>query len=209
MAIKTSSYLGSIAYTLASALLLIVALSTVAQGQEICRNEGFGLASGTVACDGSAAPVTAQASVETSARLTLDDVFGGGAGGLLIDFGTVDATCSNTPLAGVTCANVVNDAVWYGDITLEVRLSGLGASTAKLTGVRPAAGSIPAGQLYDGPSGAQPTVAYTISPTAAIDLSTGLSDGRTNVIRSIGLEVKAADAAATWSGQIVYSLVIE
>jgi hypothetical protein len=196
-----------------TAVVAVAMFATPAAAQvQICSNTGYATASGTTACSGAASPVAASATVRTSAKLTLETVFGAAAGGLAAAFGNVDAFCLTAPGAGISCAadTVNNRATWYGDIGFSVKLSGLGVTTAKLTGQRPAAaGTIPSGQLLDGASGAEPNTAYPISPAAAQDLTTGLGNGNNSVTRSIGVRVLNTDAAAAWSSNAQYSVVIE
>ncbi|HBH01875.1 MAG: hypothetical protein A2W08_17190 [Candidatus Rokubacteria bacterium RBG_16_73_20] len=202
----------TLAVTLGAALLAVATLAGRADAQvQICNNTGFATTSGTTACNGTANPVTATATVRGGARLTLDQIFGSAASGLTVAFGDVDAQCLSTPGAGISCAvdGSGNFATWYGDIQFSVKLTGVGATTAKLTGVRPAAGSIPAGQLMDGVSGGNPATAYPVSPSTAADLRTAIGSGNTTVTRAFGLRVLNADAAGAWSGNAVYSLVIE
>ncbi|OGK99136.1 MAG: hypothetical protein A3E31_07615 [Candidatus Rokubacteria bacterium RIFCSPHIGHO2_12_FULL_73_22] len=204
--------LGTLATVLGVALLALAALAGRADAQvTICSNSGFATTSGTTACDGTASPITATATVRGTAKLTLEQVFGSAASGLTVAFGNVDAQCLSTPGAGITCAvdGSGNFATWYGDIQFSVRLTGVGSTTAKLTGVRPAAGSIPAGQLMDGTSGSNPATAYPVSPSTAADLQTGIAGGNTTVTRAFGLQVTNTDAAGAWSGNAAYSLVIE
>ena len=203
--------LATLAVVVGAGLLAFASFTGRADAQvTICSNSGFATAAGTTACDGTASPVTATATVRTSARLTLEQVFGSVASGLTVAFGNIDASCATAPVAGVTCtADTATSAIWYGDVQFSVKLTGVGASTAKLTGVRPAAGSIPTGQLLDGASGAMPVTAYPVSPAAAADLRTAIGNGNTTVTRAFGLKVLAADAAAAWSGNAAYSLVIE
>src|SRR5437762_9774915 len=70
----------------------------------ICSNTGFSTASGTTACNGTASPLTTTATVRTSAKLSLEQIFGSAASGLTVAFGNVDALCLTTPAAGVTCS---------------------------------------------------------------------------------------------------------
>lgn len=196
--------------SLAAALLAVAALAGRAEAQvQICSNTGFATVAGTTACDGSASPVTTTATVRTSATLTLEQIFGAPAGALTIPFGNVDSACLSAPAAGVSCAAAAASATWYGDIQFGVRIGGIGGSTAKLTGVRPAAGTIPAGQLLDGAALAQPATAYPVSPAVPINLQTAIGNGTSSVTRSFGLQVTSGDAAGAWSGTTVYSLVIE
>lgn len=204
--------LGTLAVVVGAGLLALTTFTGRADAQvTICSNSGFALAAGTTACDGTASPVTATATVRTSARLTLEQVFGSVASGLTVAFGNIDALCSAAPVAGVTCAAdaPTTSAIWYGDLQFSVKLTGVGTSTAKLTGVRPTAGSIPTGQLLDGASGATPGTAYPVSPSTAADLRTAIGSGNTTITRAFGLKVLASDAAAAWSGNAAYSLVIE
>lgn len=193
-------------------LLGLALYATPASAQvQVCSSTDFATAAGTTACNGSASPVSATATVRTSARLTLEQIFGAAAGGLTVAFGNIDAFCLTAPAAGVSCAadTTNNTATWYGDVQFKVRLGGIGIGTAKLTGVRPSAGSVPAGQLLDGVSGAAPTTAYPVSPSTAIDLRTALANGNTTVTRAFGVKVTASDAAAAWSSNAQYSVVIE
>jgi hypothetical protein len=195
-----------------TAVVAVAMFATPAVAQvDICSDKGFATASGTTACSGAANPLAATATVQTSAKLTLEQVFGAAAGGLTAAFGNVDAFCLTAPGAGITCAgdDANNRATWYGDIQFKVRLGGLGVTTAKLVGVRPAAGSIPDGQLLDGTAGNEPSTAYPLSPAAAIDLQGSLGNGNNTVTRSIGVRVLSTNAAAAWSSNAQYSVVIE
>jgi hypothetical protein len=177
----------------------------------LCTGNNFATTANTTACDGSSSAVTASASVRNTARLTLEEIFGTAASGLTVGFGSVDALCAGTPATGITCVpdTTNNTATWHGDIKFNARVGGLGATTkAKLVGVRPTAGSIPTAQLLDGASGAEPTTAYPVGSTPTILKST-IGNGSTDVTRSIGVKVLAADAAGAWSGTVAYSLVIE
>jgi hypothetical protein len=200
-----------LAVVMFTAVVAVAMFATPAAAQvSICSNTGFATSAGTNACDGAGAPVTASATVRTSARLTLEQVFGANASSLDAPFGMIDAFCLSTPGSGITCAeDAANSrATWYGSLQFKVRLSGLGTSTARLTGVRPSLGSIPAGQLLDGGAGSEPTTAYTESPTS-ISLQGALGNGTTTVTRSVGLRVLSTDAAGGWSGNAQYSVVIE
>ena len=204
--------IGTFAVILGAGLLALAALGGTAHAQvQVCSNTGFATTAGTTACNGAASPVTATATVRGGAKLVLEQVFGSAASGLTVGFGDVDAQCLATPGSGITCAvdGSGNFATWYGDIQFSVKLTGVGSTTAKLTGVRPAAGSIPADQLLDGASGANPAAAYPVSPSTAADLKTGIGSGNTTVTRAFGLKVTNSDAAGAWSGNAVYSLVIE
>lgn len=197
---------------LGASVLGLAALATPANAQvQLCSNSNFSTAAGTTACNGSASPLAATASVRTSARLTLEQIFGSAAGGLAVGFGNVDAFCLSTPTAGVSCAAdaATSSAVWYGDVQFKVKLGGTGSGTAKLTGLRPSAGSVPSGQLLDGASGGTPATTYPVSPSTAIDLQAGIVTGTTTVTRAFGVKVLASDAAAAWSSNAQYSVVIE
>jgi len=204
--------IAALAVTFGAGLLAMAAFAGRADAQvTICSNTGFATAAGTTACDGSASPTTTTATVRTSAKLTLEEIFGSAASGLTVAFGNVDAYCLSTAGAGITCSadSGTNSATWYGDVKFNVKVSGIGAGTAKLTGVRPAAGSIPSGQLLDGVSGSAPATAYPVSPSSAIDIKTAIGNGSTNVTRAFGVKVLSTDAAAAWSGNASYSVVIE
>ena len=204
--------MATFAVALGIGALALAGLANRADAQvTICSNSGFSTASGTTACNGTASPLTTTATVKTSAKLTLEQIFGSAASGLTVGFGNVDALCLSTPATGVSCSadTTNNTATWYGDIEFSVKLTGAGSSTAKLTGLRPAAGSIPSGQLLDGASGSAPATAYPVSPSTAADLKTGISNGKTTVTRALGVKVLASDAAASWSGNTSYSVVIE
>lgn len=195
-----------------AAVVALGMVTTPAHAQvQICSNTNFATVSGTTACNGTASPVAASATVRTSAKLTLESVFGAVPGSLAAAFGTVDAFCLATPGAGISCAadTVNSTGTWYGDIAFKVRLSGVGVSTAKLTGVVATGGTIPSGQLFDGTNGVQPTTAYPVSPSAAIALKTAMANGTTTVTRGFGVMVKSTDAAASWSSNLQYSVVIE
>ena len=196
----------------AAALCLALAGARPAAAEvEMCSAQGFAVAPGTVACDGSAKPVTVTANVKTYARLALDEVFGSPAASLQIALGDVDARCVSPPAPGVSCVadDASGSATWYGAIRFRVKLAGVGAARAKVTGVRPSAGTIPGGRLLDGPAGAAPTSAYPIAPATPADLQTAIGSGDTVVARSLGLKVTAADPPAAWSGNTVFSLVLE
>lgn len=199
-------------------LIAIVAISALALGRNtaqaqvaLCETTGFAASPGAVACNGAAKPLTVTATVRTYAHLALDEVFGSPAASLQVAMGDVDAQCISTPAPGVTCARdaQLGGATWYGDVRFRVKLAGLGATRAKLTGLRPAAGSIPAGRLVDGGAGAVPARIYPVSPAGAGDLQGSLGNGETVVARSLGLRVHGADPPGAWSGAAVYSVVIE
>jgi hypothetical protein len=197
----------------AGAGLAVIALiaATPAEAQVIlCSNNAFATAPNTVACDGSASAVAATATVRNSAKLVLSEVFGAPASGLTVAFGNVDAHCASTPGSGIACSAAADNlsATWYGDITFTARLGGLGTTKAKLIGVRPAAGTIPTAQLLDGASGGSPTTAYPVG-SGSTTLRSTIGNGNTTVTRAIGLKVTTDDAAAAWSGNVAYSLVIE
>ena len=190
----------------------VLALTSHASAQvTLCNGNSFATSAGTTACDGSSSAVTASATVRNTAKLTLEEIFGSAASGLTVSFGNVDALCASTPATGVTCVpdTTNNTATWHGDIKFKARLGGLGSTTkAKLVGVRPSAGSIPTAQLLDGASSTEPTTAYPVG-SGSTTLQTTIGNGNTDVTRSIGLKVLAADAAGSWSGTVSYSLVIE
>ena len=185
--------------------------SPAAAEVELCSGRGFGTAPGTVACNGGARPVRVTATVKTYARLALDEVFGSPAAGLQVALGDVDARCVSPTAPGVNCVadDASGSATWYGSIRFKVKLTGVGASRAKVTGVRPTTGTIPSGRLLDGPAGAAPTSAYPIAPATPADLQTAIGNGDTVVSRSLGLKVTGADPPGAWSGDTVFSLVLE
>jgi hypothetical protein len=198
-----------LAAVLGTAAVAVALFATPAAAQQtICSGVGFATTTGTNACNTTANNVTATASVRNSAKLTLEQVFGSPAGGLTAAFGNIDAFCLTTPGAGILCSAGASSATWYGNLQFGVKLSGLGVTTAKLTGVRPTAGSIPAGQLLDSAAGV-PATAYPVSPSAAIDLKTAMGNGNTTVTRVFGVQVQTSDAAASWSSDVQYSVVIE
>lgn len=203
--------IASIVFGIGAGLVALVAFTGRAEAQvQICSNLGFALAPpGLTICNGAGNPVTVTANIRTSASLTLEQVFGAPASSLTVAFGDIDAGCLSPAVPGVTCALGAGSAVWYGDLQFRARMTGAGVVNAKATGVRPAAGSIPAGQLLDGVAAGQPATAYPISPTAPIDLRLGIGNGNTLFSRALGLRVLDTDAAGAWSGQAVYSLVIE
>jgi len=178
---------------------------------ELCRAQGFSTAPGAVACSGWTRPVTVTAVVQTYAHLALDEVFGSPAASLQIALGDIDAHCVSPPGLGVSC--VADDAsaaaTWYGNIRFRVRLTGVGSARAKVTGVRPTAGTIPIGRLLDGPPSAAPTRAYPIAPAMPADLHAAIGTGDTLVSRSVGLRVTAADPPGRWSGSAAFTLVLE
>jgi len=207
-----SSRFAFLTVTLVVGLLALGVLVGQADAQvPICNNRGFATTAGTTACDGTTNPVTVTANVGSGASLTLEQIFGSAASSLTVAFGNIDAQCLATPVAGVACIvdGSNNFATWYGDVQFSVKLTGVGATNAKLTGLRPTAGTIPTGQLLDGASGSAPATPYPVSPSTAADLRTGIGAGNTPVTRSLGLRVNNTDASAPWSGNVVYSLVIE
>jgi hypothetical protein len=149
--------------------------------------------------------------VKTYARLALEEVFGTPATALTVAMGDVDANCITAAGPGMTCAadSAAGTATWYGDIRLRVKLAGIGASRAKLTGTRPAAGTMPGDRLLDGAAGTRPTAVYPIAPATAADLVTGIPAGDTVVTRSFGVKVVSTDPESSWSSATVYSLVLE
>jgi hypothetical protein len=197
---------------MAGASLAVLAIAAAAEAQTtLCTGTGFTAAPGTRACDGTASPVTVSATVRTYARLSLDGVFGAPAAGLGIVMGDLDASCVTLPRPGVSCATdpAGGSAIWFGDLTFRVQLSGLGASRARLVGTRPAAGTIPVGRLLDGIAGSPPIVPYPVAPASAATLKAAIGNGDTVVARSIGLRVLGADPPGAWSGDAVFSLVLE
>ncbi|MBI2217350.1 MAG: hypothetical protein HYU51_08640 [Candidatus Rokubacteria bacterium] len=201
------------ALALAIVVLSALALPTgIAHAQvALCTATGFATSPGAVACNGAAKPLTVTATVRTYAHLALDKVFGSPAASLQVAMGDVDAHCISTPAPGVTCARDarVGAATWYGDLRFRVKLAGLGATRAKLTGVRPTTDSLPSDRLVDGDRGSVPARAYAVSPASPTDLRGGLGNGETTVTRSLGLKVHGADPPGAWSGAAVYSIVIE
>ncbi|OGL09887.1 MAG: hypothetical protein A3I17_07140 [Candidatus Rokubacteria bacterium RIFCSPLOWO2_02_FULL_72_37] len=191
-------------------LTLLAAAPSVAQ-VDLCSARGFSVTAGAVACSGSANPVRVTATVRTYARLALDEVFGSPAAGLQVALGEIDAHCVSSPAPGVSCVadDAGGSATWYGSIRFKVKLTGIGAARARVTGVRPSTGTIPGGRLLDGPSGAPPTRAYPVAPATPADLQTSIANGDTVVSRSLGLKVTSADPPAPWSGDTVFSLVLE
>ncbi|MBI2202828.1 MAG: hypothetical protein HYU41_03090 [Candidatus Rokubacteria bacterium] len=204
--------IGTLAVTVGAVLVAIAAFAAPADAQvNVCSGNNFATASGTSACDGSSSAITASATVQNSAKLILQEVFGSAASGLTVAFGNVDALCANTPGTNITCTAAGDNlsATWFGDIKFTARLGGLGSTTkAKLVGVRPAAGSIPTAQLLDGASGSAPATAYPVG-SGSTDLKTTIGNGNTDVTRAIGVKVTTSDAAGSWSGTVAYSLVIE
>lgn len=197
---------------LAGCALFVAVWSAPVHAQvTLCSGKSFAVSPGTTACSGSSNPVTVTANVKTYARLTLEEVFGGPAASLQIAMGDVDAGCVSPAGSGIRCAaDYANgSATWYGDIKFRVKLTGIGGSRGKITGVRPTAGTIPAGRLLDGLAGDAPNQAYPTAPATPADLKTALANGDSLVSRSIGLRVSASDPAGAWSGQTVFSLVIE
>ncbi|MBI2202831.1 MAG: hypothetical protein HYU41_03105 [Candidatus Rokubacteria bacterium] len=193
-------------------LLLVVTFAHDAPAQQpVCSGAGFAVAPGVAACDGSGSPVTVSATVKTYARLSLEQVFGNPAASLQFAMGDIDASCVSSPIPGVTCMAdyAQGAATWFGDVRFRVKLSGIGATRAKLVGVRPAAGTIPAGRLLDGAAGTTPTAPYPVAPATAADLRTSIGSGDTVVTRSIGLKVLGTDPAGAWSGDTAFSLVLE
>jgi hypothetical protein len=192
------------------ALALGGVLSAEAQ-TELCAGAGFAAAPGVRACDGGSRPVTVSATVRTYARLSLEEVFGSPSAGLRVAMGDIDATCVSPPPAGVTCVPdpAGGAATWFGDMRFRVKLSGIGASRAKLVGTRPVAGTIPIDRLLDGAAGTAPASPYPIAPGSGASLRNAIGNGDTVVTRSIGLRVLVADPAGAWSGDTVFSLVLE
>lgn len=195
--------------------IVLVLFASVASAEvTLCSNGNFSGSSGTTACDGSANPVAATATVTNAVQLTLDAVFGSPASSLAASFGNMDAFCAATPATGISCFAdpASSSAVWYGTLQFSVRMSGarsiLGTpSTARLTGTRSIATTVPLGQLLDGADGSAPGAAY--QPLVAIDLKTGIPNGRTVVARSFGIKVNASDNPAGWSAGTTYSVVLE
>lgn len=197
--------------------LIFFAVAFVAGSAEaqvgLCSGYNVSTSSGTTFCDGSGSALTASATVRNAVVLTLDEVFGSAATGLTASFGDVDALCAGVPASGISCApdEANNTAVWYGALKFTVRMAGAsgltGPSTVRLTGIRNVAGTMPLGQLLDGPSGAAPATAYL--PVVPINLKAGIPNGRTVVMRSLGLKVSASDAPGTWSTTLVYDIVME
>jgi hypothetical protein len=194
------------------ALSGVIAAATPANAQmDLCGSVvDFATASGSGICTG---PVlAATATVRSVVVLTLDEVFGAPAAGLMVNFGSVDAHCAGIPATGASCSPDAGgtSAVWYGPIRFTVRMGGArGASgpvTARLTGERAVAGTMPNNRLLDGPAGAVPSAPYKNS---TIDLRTGIPNGRTIVNRSIGVRVNVHDAPGAWSTSLVYNVVME
>jgi hypothetical protein len=190
--------------------LLALGEPTAAQ-VAICSSSGFPSVAGTTACDGASRPLVVTANVRTYAKLALEEIFGSPAASLDVAMGDVDANCVTAPASGVTCASdaASGSATWFGDVQFRVKLSGLGASRAKLTGTRPTSGTMPSGRLLDGAAGTAPLTPYPIAPAPAAELVRGLGAGETVVARSLGVKVVTADPASTWSTSTVYTLVLE
>jgi len=144
------------------------------------------------------------------ATLTLVQVLGQPATSLVVPFGTIDAMCLTPPAAGVTCAPNIpaNGATWYGTVRFRIRLAGPAGLTVRLTGVRQAGGTAPAGTLVDGPAGV-PLTPYPTSPAGALTLVTAIPRGTTVVNRSIGFRLTPTDPSGGWVTSIVYSLIVE
>ena len=170
------------------------------------RRYGLPLAGVLLALGWGAAPAWGA----SQARLTLEQVLGQTPGSLVISFGAIDAMCLAPPATGVTCVPNVpaNGATWYATIRFRVRLTGAGGSSVRLTGVRMAGGSAPAGSLVDGPSGL-PATPYPTAPAGALILATSLSGGNAVVQRSVGFRVAPGDPSGNWATSIVYSLIVE
>ena len=101
-------------------------------------------------------------------------------------------------------------ATWYGSLAFRVQLTAAGGGVRlRLTGVRQAGGSVPAGALLHGAAGAVPTTGYPVQPAAAVTLASAIGPGNSTITRSIGLRVAQTDAAGPWSTRLVYSLVVE
>jgi hypothetical protein len=193
---------------LSAALLLA---RTAAAEVELCTSTGFASTRGATVCNGASHPITVTATVRTYAHLAVAEVFGAMATSLDVAMGDVDALCIATPAPGITCTRDVGlgAATWYGDVRFRVKLAGVGMTRAKLTGLRPSTGSIPAGRLVDGAAGAVPARPYPVSPASATDLRGSIATGETLVTRSLGLTVKGSDPPGAWSGPAVYSVVVE
>lgn len=198
------------------ALLLVVLLEVLVRPTEarpevpLCSETRSAVGSGITVCDGRSAPVTITAGVQSTATVSLLRVLGGPPTGLTVTFDRVDAFCRATPAPAVSCSAGTDDATWYGDIVLRAQISGLGSDTrAKVVGVRGEAGNVPADQLLDGPQGTVPTRRYPPLPETPMTLHGGLTNGTSDVTRSIGVRVRASDRAGAWSAQVHFSVVIE
>jgi hypothetical protein len=147
-----------------------------------------------------------------AARLTLEQVLGQSATSLTVPFGSVDASCTSVPAAGVTCAADPGGtfATWHGAIQFRARLTGAGGGrlTLRLAGARAAGGTMPAGRLVDGATGV-PATPYPTAPATPLTLATAIPQGNTLVTRRIGVRVLTSDAGGTWNTSIVYSLIVE
>ena len=187
------------------------AASNVDAQVPLCSGSGFAATAGTHACNVAASPVTVAATVRTYARLALDDVFGTPARGLRFAMGEVDSGCISSPAPGLACMadHGAGAATWFGDVRFRVKLSGLGGSRMRLLGMRPAAGTIPAARLLDGTAGSMPVAPYPLASDGAAEMRRAIGNGETVVSRSLGLKVLSADQAGTWSGDAVFSLVLE
>jgi hypothetical protein len=196
---------------LAGAAVLALSFAPARAQVTLCAAAGFAAASGVTACDGGSARLTVTANVKTYARLSLEEVFGSPAASLQLAMGDVDAHCVSPAAAGLTCLGDATgtSATWYGDVKFRVKLSGVGATRARITGLRPPGGTIPSGRLLDGAAGAAPTAPYPIAPATPADLRTAIGSGDTVVARSLGLKVNATDPPGPWSGDTVFSLVLE
>ncbi len=191
--------------------VVCVAVPAVHAQVTLCTASGFSVARGSTACNGASNPLAVTATVKTYARLALDEVFGSPAASLRVAMGEIDANCVSPAAAGIRCVADTTSGVatWFGDLRFHVTLVGLGLTRAKLTGLRPTSGTIPDGRLLDGAGGTLPTVSYPRSPASPADLQTSLGNGDTTVTRSLGLKVTSSDPAAVWSGNAVFSLVLE
>jgi hypothetical protein len=197
---------------LAVAFVLLISVPPAAHAQvELCASSGFPAVHGSTACNGAARPVTVTANVKTYARLSLEEVFGAPATALQVAMGDVDANCVSAPAPGMTCATdtAQGAATWYGDIRLRVKLAGIGATRAKLTGLRSASGTMPTGRLLDGAAGTRPSTVYPVAPATVAELVGGIAAGDTIVTRSLGVRVVGSDASGAWASPTVYSLVLE
>ncbi len=191
--------------------LLLLTTRSAAGQTALCTGTDFGTTPGAVACNGTARPLTVTATVRTYANLSLDEVFGRPSAALQVALGTIDANCMSAPEPGVTCTRDATSghATWYGTVQFRVRLTGLGGTRAKLTGLRPTSGSIPAGRLLDGDASSTPARPYPVAPATSVDIKTGLGNGESIVTRTLGLDVRGSDPPGAWTGTTVYSLVIE
>jgi len=145
-----------------------------------------------------------------TARLIFEQVLGASASSLVVPFGVVDAQCTSPPATGVTCfADPAGAyATWYGTVQFRVRVTAFPSGTVRLVGQRQSGGSMPSGRLLHGASGV-PATPYPTTPAAPLILATAINVGNTLITRVVGVRVTPADAAAAWTTQVVYSLIVE